>query len=443
MRTVNSRKLFFGHKLTLRQFSTKRVTVVAILLLLVLAWSLPSLLAKGEEVVQTAQPRLLPVETLTLDALPAYRATRAYTGQVVARRSSDLGFERSGKLVDLAVDEGDRVTAGQPLATLDTLTLRTTKQQLQAQRVQAMARLAEMRAGPRRHTIDAAQAEVQEQKAELALANLQRKRRQELMEKGVISREEYDAAHAETQTWQARLDAAQRRLEELQAGTRREQIRAQEALVAQFDANLAAIEIDLDKSVLKAPFAGKVASRTVDEGTVVSAGQALLRLVEDAHLEVHVGVPPHVTANLTPGSPQAVRIGPSQHRAQVDRILPELDTTTRTVTAVLTLPANRDNAIVVPGQVARLQVDETIDTPGFWLPLTALTKGERGLWSCFALVPDSQSDDQVYRTEHRLVEILHTDNSRVFVRGLLQSGERVVKTGMHRLVAGQRVQVPQ
>ncbi len=274
--------------------------------------------------------------------------------------------------------------------------------------------------------------------AELAPA-AGRKRRQN--GKGVIAREEYDAALAETQTWQARLDAAQRRLDELQAGTRREQIRAQEALVAQFNANLAAIEIDLDKSVLKAPFAGKVASRTVDEGTVVSAGQTLLRLVEDAHLEAHVGVPPHVTASLPLGSTQTVRIGQSIQEAQVARILPELDTATRTVTAVLALPTAPEDTMVVPGQVARLQVEETIESPGFWLPLTALTKGERGLWSCFALVPDGQQDASVFRTEHRLVEILHTGNSRVFVRGLLQPGEQVVKTGMHRLVAGQRVQV--
>ncbi len=453
MRTVNSIKLFFGQNLTKRQFPTKRLAVVVVLLLILLAWSLPNLLAKGEnmDAKRLPKPRLLPVEALTLNALSAYRTTRAYTGKVVARRTSDLGFERGGKLVDFAVDEGDRVLPNQPLATLDTLNLLTTKNQLQAQRAQALARLAEMRSGPRRETIDAAQAQVQEQRAELSLAKLQRKRRQHLMEKGVIAREEYDAANAETQAWQARLDAAQRRLDELQAGTRREQVRAQEALVAQFDANLAAIEIDLDKSVLKAPFAGKIASRTADEGTVVSAGQALLRLVEDTHLEMHVGVPPHVTADLRSGSTQTVRIGQLQYQAQVDRVLPELDTATRTVTAILSLSASREDTVltVVPGQVARLQVEETIESSGYWLPLTALTKGERGLWSCFALVPDSQEpvpdgkevNTSVFRTEHRLVEVLHTDNSRVFVRGLLQPGEQVVKTGMHRLVAGQRVQV--
>lgn len=163
--------------------------------------------------------------------------------------------------------------------------------------------------------------------------------------------------------------------------------------------------------------------------------------MEDTRPEVHVGLPPHVAANLISGSRQSVRIGQAMHAAQVARILPELDTATRTVLTVLTLDtpgeSQRQNFV---GQVARLELQETIDAPGFWLPLTALTKGERGLWACYALVPDAQGDASALRTEPRLVEILHTDNSRVFVRGLLQAGERVVKTGTHRLVAGQRVQ---
>lgn len=447
MRTANSNwgNLFFGKKLTKRQFLTRSIILAAVALLLMLVWRLPNLRAKAEADAANppSQARLLPVESFTLKALAAYHATRAYTGQVVARQTSDLSFERTGKLVELIVDEGDRVTQGMTLATLDTQVLRATQRQLQAQRAQARARLAEMRSGPRRETIDAAQAQVHEQRAELALAGLQRRRRQQLVEKGVIAREEFDAAEAGVKTWQARLDAAQRRLDELLAGTRREQIQAQEALVAQFDASLAALDIDLDKSVLKAPFAGKVARRLADTGMVVSAGQPLFRLVEDSEPEVHVGVPPHVAANLTPGSWQSVRIGQTIHQAQVTRILPELDTNTRTVLTVLTLDApgaGESNRLVVPGQVARLELQETIDTPGFWLPLTALTKGERGLWACYVLVPDAEGDASTLRTEPRLVEILHTDNSRVFVRGLLQAGERVVKTGTHRLVAGQRVQ---
>jgi multidrug efflux pump subunit AcrA (membrane-fusion protein) len=122
----------------------------------------------------------------------------------------------------------------------------------------------------------------------------------------------------------------------------------------------------------------------------------------------------------------------------VAALLPEVEGSTRTLTVVLTLPQTAVGA-VLPGQVVRLQWAETVATAGFWLPTTALSKGERGLWSCFALVQESPGEAPFFRVERRAIEILHTENDRVFVRGLLQLGERVVKSGTHRLVAGQYV----
>jgi RND family efflux transporter MFP subunit len=411
-----------------------------VLIALALGLRLPSLLAKdeGQDARPQLGPRPLPVETLTVEALSAYQISRAYTGLIVARRSSDLSFERVGKLVDLALDEGARVTPGMPLATLDTQELHTTRRELLAQRAQATARLAEMRAGPRPETIAAARALVQERREELAMAQLRHTRRQELWAKRVIAREELDEADASVNTWQARLDAAQRQLDELLAGTRREQIQAQEALVAQLQAQLAALDINLEKSVLKAPFAGTVAARLVDEGTVLMAGQAVLRLVEDTHLEARVGVPPHIAASMPSGSEQRLQIDQTLYTARVAALLPEVEGSTRTLTVVLTLPQTAVGA-VVHGQVVRLHWAETVADAGFWLPTTALSKGERGLWSCFALVQESQGETPFFRVERRAIEILHTENDRVFVRGLLQSGERVVKSGTHRVVADQYV----
>ncbi len=432
---------FFGSKMTRRHFLTIRKAIWGLLLVLLLAlgWHLPTLRAKDDRVAAPPTPRLLPVDSVRLAALPSYQTVRAYTGQITARRSSDLGFERVGTLHSLAVDDGERVEQGATLATLDTQTLRTTRRQLQAQRAQAVAQLQELRAGPRQETIATACAQLHEQRAELALAAQRRSRRQRLWKEGVVAREEFDAAEATFNVWQARFEAAQRRLDELMAGIRPEQLAAQEALVAQFDARLAAVNLDLQKSVLHAPFAGTIAARLVDEGTVVAAGQPLVRLVEDTHLEVRVGVPPQVAAKLTVGDTLRVQVGASKLSAHITARLPELDAMTRTVTVVLTLPAPQAPG-VVPGQVARLQLVETVASPGFWLPITALTKGERGLWSCLALIPVSDDAAAGFRVEPRSVEILHTENNRVFVRGLLQAGEHVVKSGTHRIVAGQRVQ---
>jgi multidrug efflux pump subunit AcrA (membrane-fusion protein) len=84
-----------------------------------------------------------------------------------------------------------------------------------------------------------------------------------------------------------------------------------------------------------------------------------------------------------------------------------------------------------------LELAQTIAVSGYWLPTTALVRGVRGLWSCYVLGTSEQND--AFRVERRDVEVLHTESDRVLVRGTLQSGDRVVMSGTHRLVSEQLV----
>ncbi|MEM9151355.1 MAG: biotin/lipoyl-binding protein, partial [Cyanobacteria bacterium P01_F01_bin.3] len=106
----------------------------------------------------TEQTEVLPVETVIAKPVDGYSVQRTYTGALAAQRSSDLGFERGGRLVAVLVQEGDRIRQDQPLARLDTSNLRTQRRQLEAEKVRAMAQLAELRAGPRAEDIAAAEA---------------------------------------------------------------------------------------------------------------------------------------------------------------------------------------------------------------------------------------------------------------------------------------------
>lgn len=65
----------------------------------------------------------LPVATFAPEAVEGFHLTRWYVGRVEAARSSALGFELAGHLDAVRVHEGDRVTAGQLLATLNTCRL--------------------------------------------------------------------------------------------------------------------------------------------------------------------------------------------------------------------------------------------------------------------------------------------------------------------------------
>ncbi len=388
------------------------------------------------QTVAASESRVLPVETIEVKPINSYQVSRSYTGEIAALRSSNLGFSRSGEIEAVLVGEGDRISKGQPLARLDIRNLQTQRQQLVAEKARAEAQLAELKAGARQEDIDAAKAAVIDVEQQLKLQEKQRQRREFLYQQGAISREELDEFFFGEGALQARLNAARSNLEELENGTRWEQVAAQQATVQQLEARIADVDVTINKSTLKAPFNGIVARREMDEGTVASAGQSVVRLIENAAPEARIGMPIGVANKLEIGSSQNLKLGLQTYRAKVSAILPEVNLDTRTQVVVLDLDPSAINQIN-PGQTVRLELVETIETEGYWLPTEALTQGIRGLWTCYVVSESEETGN--YQIQPRSLEIIHQQQDRVLVRGTLQSGDIVVANGVHRLVPGQQV----
>ncbi|MEM9927096.1 MAG: biotin/lipoyl-binding protein, partial [Cyanobacteria bacterium P01_D01_bin.50] len=147
----------------------------------------------------------LPVKTTKIQLATNYQTTQSYTGEVVANRTSEVGFEGSGKLVEILVDEGDRVSKGTVLAKLDTANLEAQRRSLVAQKAQAEARLVELKNGARREQISAAKANVRDLEKQLKLERIKRDRRKYLYEQGAISREQFDEVAFNSQALAERL----------------------------------------------------------------------------------------------------------------------------------------------------------------------------------------------------------------------------------------------
>jgi RND family efflux transporter MFP subunit len=378
--------------------------------------ALPIAIGGGVVFSLTQRPRppeihALPVQVVSAQPVSRYLTSREFTGEVVAGRSSSLGFELAGTLEQVLVEEGDPVVAGQPLARLDSRRLLAQRQQLLAQQRSTRATAEEVR-------------------QELTLAKLQRERRRQLHAQGAISREDLDRQIYGAGALGSRLDQADAQVDELSARLRQ-------------------IDVDLARSVLVAPFAARVSRRQIDEGVVVSGGQAVLTLVEAAPRDVRVGVPPAVAQGLRVGESHPVSVGDRRLTATLSAVLPQLDAASRTVTVVLRLPA----ADLPVGATARLSLRRSEAGEGFWLPTDALVAAERGLWSVYVLTPPppaaasttppqsvAQAPPKARQVARRLVEMVHTEGDRSLVRGTLRPGEQVIATGTHRVVPGQWVQ---
>lgn len=334
----------------------------------------------------------LDVSVVNIERQSSYASLRVYAGRTVAARAAQLGFKRGGEVDTMSVDIGDVVEAGQLLASLDRRTLQSMARRAAAEVTLAKANLGAL-------------------VAETELAQNTEARFRRLRESGHASKQVYDEARLNLRAKEAQRNVAHANLERASAAHQ-------------------AAQVELDEALVTAPFAGIIQTRYVDEGSQISSGAPVLRLVERERSEAHIGIPAELGERLTRNNVYPVRWNDKTYDAILAAVLPEVDTTTRTLTAVFRL---NENAIPL-GSVVELRVSEQVPAPGFWLPLSALTASDRGLWGVY-VVNDQNS------VERRLVEIVHSEADRVFVRGTLDSNDRVVKTGVQRIVPGQIVNV--
>jgi RND family efflux transporter MFP subunit len=389
----------------------------------------------------STEAEALPVESLRLKAMASLETRTKYNGTVEAARSSQLAFEVPGRVVRVLVEEGQAVARGQLLAQLDTA-------ELAAQRKQALSQLAQMEAvnrelvaGPRVEAIASTRAQVREAEEQLRLARMQESRREDLLRREAISREEMDSFRTQVGALEARLTAVKERLRELEAGTRREQLDGQSAQVNLARARVEQIDVQIAKSSLRAPFAGKVSRRFLDEGAYASPGVPLLELLEAGKPEIRVGLPAEAVASLKADARYPVELAGQRFEAAVLRVLPALDGSTRVVSVLLDVPAEA-RGVALPGMLAQVEIARTLPEAGFRVPISALTRADRGLWACYALVEaDAARGEKRFRLERRDVEILHSDGQFAFVRGLVKDGERIVASGVNRVTDGQQVLV--
>lgn len=438
--------------------SKRRVTVV-VCALVVATIGVVWFVANGEaEVPPDTPPRVMPVYASPVELLHSYSISRTFTGTVVARRSSELAFERTAKLVAVLHEEGDRVLQGQELARLDQRLLQKQQLELMARKRAADARLSELVNGIRPEIKEAAHADLAALTAQFDLDLLAFERQVELKTSGATTSDEFDRVRLTLAASKARRDAAQQRLNEILAGARKERIDEQRAITEELDALLASVAVQIEQSTLIAPFAGTIVARHLDEGAIASPQQPILRLVEDGQTEIRIGLPTEFVDAVSAGSTHQVVIGGSPIAAKVSSVLPEVDHTTRTRIALL-LPVprlsekpNEKPVEIVDGQLARIELKQSIEQDGFWLPMTALTRSTRGLWSVYAVViQDGAAKRQDAKQQHaeqqiaerREVEVLHTTGNRVFVRGTLKHGDNIITSGLQRIVPGQLVSATQ
>jgi HlyD family secretion protein len=194
------------------------------------------------------------------------------SGKIQAKRFVNMSAVQMGKVTRLAVEEGDRVKAGQFLLEIDPNSLKGTVQRGEAAVAGARAGLAQ------------AHVNVETARAQLALARDQANRQRELWKQQLTTREALDQAESTLKVRETELAA------------RETDVANREQMIRQESAQLSTSRYNLSQVTLTAPFDGIVTRRNIEEGenvvigTMNNAGTQLMTIADMSVIEAEVEV---------------------------------------------------------------------------------------------------------------------------------------------------------
>jgi len=196
----------------------------------------------------------------------------------------DIATRLPGRVLDVLVQEGDFVSAGQVLANMQIDTLQAQRNEALAQQQQAVNNEASLKAqiALRESDRQAAEAVVLQREAELDAAKRRLARSETLSKEGASSMQELDDDRARAKSAQAAVAAAKAQVTAAAAAVTAARAQQTGALsaVAAAKATVERIDADINDSDLKAPRAGRVQFRVAQPGEVLGAGGRVLNMID-------------------------------------------------------------------------------------------------------------------------------------------------------------------
>jgi RND family efflux transporter MFP subunit len=267
-------------------------------------------------------------------------------------------------------------------------------------------------------------------------------------------------ARLDDRDFQARLDSARAQAENARVNFERAQKLFEEGALAALErdrrrtvydtaeANLREASKAVEDTALRAPFAGVMARKLVEDFENVQAKQVVLILQDESHLEIRINVPER---DMTGGRAQkldpdeitrriqprvvATSIPDREFPARVKQLAMIADPTTRTFEATFVIERPADVS-VLPGMTAKVIISvpaEAAGRSGMRIPASATVSDEQGNAVVWVLDPSSMTVRPV------AVELGELSGSEVTIRGGLSDGDQIAISGVHQLREGMTV----
>ncbi|NIP84930.1 MAG: efflux RND transporter periplasmic adaptor subunit, partial [Planctomycetales bacterium] len=373
-----------------------------------------------------------------------------FVGTVMPLKKVVIGSAVDGRVVELLVDEGDRVAAGQPVARLLTETIQLELAAAEAELELRKQELAELENGSRPEEIRQAEAKMRAAEASSKFSQSRLERAKGLYESRAgraISEEILEEAVAAATKDEQSLAEARAALALVIAGPRQERIAQARARVMVQQAVADRLRDQIKKHTMLARFDGYVTAEFTEVGAWVSRGDPVVEVVELDQVDVQAAVLEDHIPHVQVGSSVRVGVpslGDQPFPGKVALVVPQADLRARTFPVKVRVKNQITEAgpLLKSGMIARVILPTGKPQEALLVPKDALVLGGPAGAVVFVFQPETAAG-QRGQVQPVVVQLGVAEGTWIQVRGQLTADQQVVVQGNERLRPGQEVVVTQ
>ena len=397
-----------------------------------------------------APPQAVRVEVKDINN-NSVKLSSEFVGRLEAKKRVALAPRVDGRILSIAVQEGDTVKQGDLI-----VQLQTTREEGEVQEAQsgvdlqkanvsnAESELREVEAdvASAEANVEQSRADLREQEAELELAQTNLERSKFLVKEGAQSQQILDdrtkdlnAAKAQRDALKAALNSSQKALNAAQerVASARSAISGQQASLKQAQSRVSVASENLNFNRITAPIDGTVSSIDPKVGDYLEVGEQITSIVQDNTLELNIGVPLEQASKLKIGLPVEIVSpqGEAIAEGDVSFISPRTD---RSSQAILVKAAFNNDGRLKDDSFARARLIWS-EQPGVLIPTIAVSR-IAGKSFVFVAVEKEQEDSTVSIAEQRPVELGAIQGQSYQVISGIEPGDRLITSGILNLADG-------
>lgn len=368
--------------------------------------------ARAEE---AAKPIAVSLVTAEERSLPT---TLDVTGTLTADAQTDIASEIEQRVVEVIVERGQFVSAGQVVARMDDQDAKNQLREAEATEAQIRERLGLANG----QTFDPLRTpEVQQARATMDRAEADYRRFVQLLEDGAVSRAEHDLRRADSLATKAQYETTINQMRQLYQSLLAQKVRVAMGRKA------------MEDTVIRAPFSGVIAEKAANVGRYTKKGDRIATIVRIDPLRIELTIPEGAVAAIRKGQKVSFAVQSYPDR-QFEGTIAYVGPAVRTESRVLVVEAIVPNpkGLLQPGLFATAHIELPAARPSVMVPAAAV-KNEGGVFKLFVAKKDG--------AEVRIVQTGREAGGSVEILRGLSAGERVVSSQANGLTDGAAIAV--